>query len=181
MLEHAVNRTAKPIRQFTTVGLVACIISLFLYWNPSVNALFSPLQYALIALIAPITFWTLGTTLVQVVVTSRALVALKRNNATVSMASSAQAQTFDIDDDDIDLDYGTSPIKQNDACGQAIGKLFSQNATLDDSVSGLMTLFGASLEDENPAEMLPALLAQWVVSALILIPPLWMSLHLIAW
>ena len=179
MLEIAANRTLQPYRKYTTVAIVACVFSVFLYWNPPLNALFSPLQIGLVALIAPLALFTLATAGIQIVATARSCVTTLDNSANVALSSCHSTAEFDPDEDDIDLDSDSNSVVETEACGRAIASLFAKNATLDDSVSCLQTLFENSLEDESPKELLFALLAQLLLAGMILIPPFYMSIQLV--
>lgn len=179
MLDFALQGKPKWFRQYTTVSLIACMLSLFLYWNPSLNALFSPLQLGLVALIVPLVIWSLGISCLQLLASPVRWWTRDAEEGEASLASTQSGVHFNLDDDDIDLDGGAVEAVDDVQRGKAIAGLFSKNATLDDSLGNIMTLLGAQQDDSSPGVPVSLLLAQVFCMSLILLPPLVLSLRLI--
>ncbi len=179
MFDCAVQGKPRWFRQFTTVSMVACVVCLFLYWNPALNVLFSPLQYALIVLIAPLTIWLLGTSSLQLLAGLLTGFSGDSDGVKAHPFSGQSGHQFKVDDDDIHLDGGIDKNGGDQRRGESIAALFSRNATLDESVGAVVSLIGAQESVYSTGSLVALQLVQLTAMGLLLLPPLILSLDLI--
>lgn len=163
MLDCALQGRPQWFRHFTTISLLACIVSVFLYWNPHVNALFSPLQPGLIILIVLLVACTLITQCLQLLISGMRWWKHASNGKEEPSAAPSPA------------DHAVTDEQR----GKAMTGLFSPKATLDESLNNLLLLTGVQDDDETPGVLIPLQLIQLLLSGLILIPPMLLSFHLV--
>jgi len=179
MLECAFQSRPTWFRQYTSVSIIACACSVFLYWNPAANALFTPLQYGLIALIVPLTTVSVGIIVLQLLSSILEWLTGDSEQREQSLSTTQEGVAFNLDDDDIDLDGGTRRTIGHEQRGAVIAALLSSQSTLDDSVGNIMTLLGTQEDDSTTLTLVGMLSIQLICTGLIMMPPLLMSFRLI--
>ncbi|MFK7855278.1 MAG: hypothetical protein AB8B79_14240 [Granulosicoccus sp.] len=164
----------------TSLMIAASAIAVVLFWNPTVNALFYPLQYCLIALILPMSVLHMGVAITGVMSAAYAFCMAFSRQGVEQTCRSESAPGFNIEDDEIDLDGGEQFAgRQDEKLGEAISSLFSKDASLKTNIKSIVTLTGAEPQNLEADDDLLAQAVHAAVVVVFLLPPMLWSLQLI--